>query len=138
MLSSLGAVSVQAQVRTRDLRTVRRVKEIVELIGIEPESGDLLTHRAFEWDVTEDRHVFDGKSVLLERIALKRGLRADEIFDEWKRRTSIIEWMVRHGVRQLHDVMRIVSAYYRNPKLVLGWVDKDVSPALTLAGGASP
>lgn len=118
MLQTLRAVGIQAQVRIGP-RLGRRMKEIVEIVGIDPDTGDLITNTVFTWDPAKDRHVFFGKSVIFEEIAKKRNAPLDKVVAEWRNRTKILEWMVANGVRHINDVAALIAAYYHNPESVL-------------------
>ncbi|MBI2076998.1 MAG: type II/IV secretion system ATPase subunit [Euryarchaeota archaeon] len=133
MLQTLGAVSIQASTRVNN-RLVRRVKEVVEIVGIDPDTKDLLTNTVFERDGATDQIQFLGKSHILERIGERRNLTAEQIEQKWEQRTRVIEWMVRKGIRKIGDVVNVVSAYYSNPEALLQRIQE--SDAAT--GGAPP
>jgi flagellar protein FlaI len=114
MLQTLGAMAVQVQARVNH-RLVRRIKEVVEIVGIDPETKDLLTNKVFEWESAKDEYLYLGKSVVLERIMEKRNWSEEKIEEEWTNRTMILEWMVEKGIRKINDVVNVVSAYYSTP-----------------------
>ena len=111
--------SAVASVKISDEELVRRVKEVVEIVGIDPDTKDLLTNTVFERDGATDQIVFLGKSHILEHIGERRNLTADQIEKKWERRTRVIEWMVRKGIRKIGDVVNVVSAYYSNPEALM-------------------
>ena len=67
LIPALDGISIQIQTRIAGKR-VRRNKNIVEIIGIDPHSHELLTNEAFRWDNTVDEFLFTGKSYILEKI----------------------------------------------------------------------
>ncbi|PIV70312.1 MAG: hypothetical protein COS08_00930, partial [Euryarchaeota archaeon CG01_land_8_20_14_3_00_38_12] len=107
MIPSLDAVCIQIQTRVGG-RRVRRMKQIVEIIGLDPHSKELLTNEVFRWAPALDDFEFSGKSYVLEKIMIKANIRKDEVMNELKRRQAIIEWMVSKGVRKHADVARII------------------------------
>lgn len=124
MLQSVGAIAVQTQARL-DQRLNRRMKEIIEIVGVDPETKDLLTNTVFEWNGADDSIQYMGKSHILERFMEKRNLSPAAVDQEWDRRTHIIEYMVRKGIRRLEDVVRIVSGYYSKPDVILARIQAD-------------
>jgi archaeal flagellar protein FlaI len=118
MIQTLEAIGIQVQVRL-DQRMVRRMKTIVEIAGIDPETGDLLTNTVFSWEPGADRHKFLGKSHIFEKIQEKKNISHHEVTSEWKNRTLILEWMMEHGIRHITDVSKIISEYYRRPETLL-------------------
>lgn len=121
MISTADAIAIQGQVRIKE-RLVRRMKEVVEIVGIDPEKGDLLTNTVFEWDNRDDTHRYTGKSQILEDIMEKNNLTSDQVQREWDNRTRVIQWMVRKGIRHITDVADVVSAYYRTPDALMARV----------------
>jgi len=115
MLETLDVISIQIQSRVKN-RLVRRVKDIVELEGVDPRSGDLLTNTVFEWDPAKDTFTYHGKSRVLDRMAHRRNEKLSDIEREWEDRTMLLQWMTDHGIRHIKDVAPIISEYYRMPE----------------------
>ena len=133
MLQTVDAVAVQVQARMNQ-RMVRRIKEVIEIVGIDPETGDLLTNLVFQWDNKTDTQNYLGKSRILERIMEKCNMTHEQIEQEWADRTMVIEWMVEKGIRHITDVANVVSAYYSKPDQLLAKVREH--RAVKLQGGA--
>lgn len=118
MLQTLEVVGIQVQVR-RDDRLVRRMREVTEITGIDPDNSDLLTNTVFRWDPATDSHRFLGNSHAFEDIRERKNMTREEIHEEWANRTKVIEWMVDKGIRHISDVSKVVSEYYRRPASLL-------------------
>ncbi|MDX1611289.1 MAG: ATPase, T2SS/T4P/T4SS family, partial [Candidatus Thermoplasmatota archaeon] len=118
MLQTLDTVCVQGQARLNQ-RMVRRVKEVTEIVGIDPDTGDLLTNTVFKWDPNGDQHRFYGKSVNLEHIAEKNNLTMGDVLQELENRQRVLEWLVEAGVRHISDVNDVFSSYYADPDRLL-------------------
>lgn len=131
MLATLGAIAVQVQARVGD-RNVRRLKEVVEITGVDAQTGDLLTNSVFTWDPTTDRYRYHGRSHVLDRFQTRRGISTEAVEREWENRTTLIEWMVRTGLRSLTDVVGVVSRYQSSPGELLERARRE------LAGGGRP
>jgi len=125
LIPALDGISIQIQTRVGGKR-VRRNKAIVEIIGIDPHSHELLTNEAFRWDNKTDEYVFTGKSYIFEKIMVKANLNRVEIMDETKRRQLVIEWCLKKGIRDYKDFAKVVAEYYVHPEDVMRKVYEDM------------
>jgi flagellar protein FlaI len=129
MIPSLDGVCIQIQTRVGG-RRVRRIKQIVEIIGLDPHSKELLTNEVFRWVPAIDDFEFSGKSYLLEKIMVKANLRKDELMAELKRRQAVMEWLVLRGIRRHDEVARVIAEYQTRPEEVLEKVARDLGKEL--------
>ena len=125
LIPALDGISIQIQTRIAGKR-VRRNKNIVEIIGIDPHSHELLTNEAFRWDNTTDEFLFTGKSYILEKIMAKANLNRVEIMDEMKRRQLVIEWCLKKAIRDFKDFAKVIAEYYVHPEDVMRRVYADM------------
>ena len=125
LIPALDGISIQIQTRVGGKR-VRRNKAIVEIIGIDPHTHELLTNEAFRRDNATDEYVFTGKSYIFEKIMVKANLNRTEIMDETKRRQLVIEWCLKKGIRDYKDFARVVAEYYVHPEDVMRKVYADM------------
>jgi len=123
MLQSLDIVTIQIQAEFGEKR-VRRVKQIVEIVDIDPITKEILTNEVFHWDPVQDQFFFSGKSYVMERIRNQHGQSKEEMLDELSRRVEILEWMKENNIRAFKDVARIVSSYIDTPDDVMEKVRK--------------
>ncbi len=123
LISALDIVILQAQVKVGTTMT-RRVKSITEIVGIDPETDEIITNNAYIWNPADDTFNFSGHSYIYEKIATIKGWSQRRMELEVKRRERILEYMEKLGVRYYRDVARIVSAYYKNPEEVLKRVNE--------------
>lgn len=121
MLQTLDAVAIQVQVR-QNHRLVRRLKEIVEITGFDPQTGDLLTNAVFRWDATSDRFQYYGHSHIFDQIAKINNWTMAQVEAEWTRRKQVLAWLIDHKIRHIDDVSRIISEYYRRPATLMARV----------------
>ncbi len=125
MIPSLDLVSIQIQTRIGEKR-VRRAKEVVEIIGLDPHTDELLTNEVFRWIPATDEYEFSGKSYVLEKIMVKTNLTKDQIMDELKNRKEVLDWMVENDLRKHGIFARIVTEYYSRPEMVMKVVRGEV------------
>ncbi len=126
LIAALDIVILQAQVKVGTTMT-RRVKSITEIVGLDPETNEIITNNAYTWNPADDTFNYSGHSYTYEKIATIKGWSQRRMELEVKRREKILEYMEKLGVRYYRDVARIVAAYYKNPEDVLKRVDEVLS-----------
>ncbi len=126
LITALDIVILQAQVKVGTTMT-RRVKSITEIVGLDPETNEIITNNAYTWNPADDTFNYSGHSYTYEKIATIKGWTQRRMEIEVKRREKILHYMEKLGVRYYRDVARIVAAYYKNPEEVLKRVDEVLS-----------
>ncbi|MCK4347651.1 MAG: type II/IV secretion system ATPase subunit, partial [Thermoplasmatales archaeon] len=123
MLQSLDIVLLQTNTKRKD-KNVRRCKQIVEIVDVDPQTNEILTNEVFHWDPVEDKFIYSGKSYILERIRLKLDMSKTEMRQETERRVEILEWMHKNGTRAFEDVAKIVASYTETPDQLIKMIRK--------------
>lgn len=125
MLSALDFICVQVQARMGGKR-IRRNKQIVEILDIDPRTNELITNEVFRWRSATDEITYSGKSYILEDIMEARGWNENRMREELKRRQEVLEWMRIKKIRHYKDVAKILISYFREPEVVVERVRKDL------------
>ncbi len=125
MLSALDFICIQVQARVGGKR-IRRNKQIVEILDIDPRTNELITNEVFKWRSATDEHTYSGKSYLLEEIMESKGWSENRMREELKRRQEVLEWMRIKKIRHYKDVAKILISYHRDPEAVIEKVRKDL------------
>ncbi len=125
MLSALNLVSIQIQTHIGGKR-IRRNKQIIEILDIDPRTHELITNEVFRWHPTTDEIRYSGKSFILEEIMEERGWNEARMHEELKRRQEILEWMRIKKLRNYQDVSKILISYSRNPESIMELVRADL------------
>ena len=125
MLSALDIVCIQVQARVGGKR-IRRSKQIVEILDIDPRTNELITNEVFKWRSATDEISYSGKSYILEEIMEAKGWSDNRMREELKRRQEVLEWMRIKKIRHYTDVSKILITYHRDPEAVIEKVRKDL------------
>ncbi|RLI61504.1 MAG: secretion system protein E [Candidatus Asgardarchaeum californiense] len=123
MIQSLDVVSIHVTTRVNGKR-VRRCKQIVEIIDIDPTTKEILTNEVFRWDPIQDKFIYTGKSYILEGIRARWDMSKEQITKEIRTRTEILEWMVKNNIRTFKEVAKVISRYAENPESFLKGMKK--------------
>lgn len=128
LLEALDIVSVQIQTRIGGKR-VRRCKQIVEIVGIDPHTREILTNEVFRWVPGKDEFKYSGLSYTLQKIMTEKGMSEADMAAEIGRRREIIDWMVLKKLKFFKDVAKIIASYYNEPEKTMDMVRKDLEMA---------
>ncbi len=118
MLQSLDVISIHITTRVKGKR-VRRCKQIIEIIDIDPTTKEILTNEVFRWDPVEDKFIYSGKSYVLERIRAEKDMNREAMTNELKNRKEIIDWMNKKNIRGYKEVAMMIAKYAENPDEVI-------------------
>jgi flagellar protein FlaI len=118
LLTALRNVIIQTQARVgTDL--VRRIKEVIEIVGFEPETNELITNTVYEWDQALDRFTYRGHSFLFDKLMEMKSLTHEEMMEEFNRRVEIVRYMVKKDMTNHFDLWAFVNNYYKEPDKVM-------------------
>ncbi len=130
LMTALNNVIIQKMARVKN-ETVRRITQLVENVGFEPETNELITNVVFEWDQGKDTHKFKGHSYLFDKIMTMKNLTHNEMMEEFERRTDVVRYWVEKRVLDFREIWSTISDYYKDPigtaekiRLELGEVEK--------------
>ena len=114
LITALNIVLLQAQVKVGTKMT-RRVKGLTEIVGIDPETNELITNSVFTWNPADDAFNYSGHSYIYEKVRMARNWTPREMEREVRRRVEILEYMKKGGATNYKEVANIISAYYKYP-----------------------
>jgi flagellar protein FlaI len=118
LLTALRNVMILSQVRVGN-EYVRRMKQLVEIVGFEPETNELITNMVYEWDQATDRFIYKGHSFLFDKIMEMKSLTQEEMQEEFERRIEIVNYMVAKNLINHRDIWAITQSYYKEPQKTL-------------------
>ncbi len=102
----------------------RKVKEIIEITGIE---GEKPVHATiFEWDPSNDAFVLKEKSKVMYDIAQILAMDEDEIIEELARRKTVLEWIFGQGIYDYRTFANIINQYYTTPEKLMFTIDRSL------------
>src|SRR5207253_8870668 len=111
LVAALDIVLLQAQVKVGTDMT-RRVKAMVEVVGTDPESNELITNSAYTWNPADDTLNYSGHSYVYEKISLTRNWNKRRMQQEVKRRLDIFDYVKRTDTKNYSNGTTIAPAYY--------------------------
>ncbi len=125
LVSALNLVLLQRQVKVGQKMT-RRVQSLTEIVGLDPETNELITNSVYSWNPSDDTFLFSGHSYLYERFALMKNWTMKDMEREVRNRVTILDYMMALDAKATRlkpythrDVGRLVSYYYKEPEKAL-------------------
>ncbi|MCI4361089.1 MAG: hypothetical protein L3J91_05245, partial [Thermoplasmata archaeon] len=144
LVSALNLVLLQRQVKVGNKMT-RRVQSLTEIVGLDPETNELITNSVYSWNPGDDTFLFSGHSYVYERVAIMKNWTMKEMEKEVRGRVEILEymkWLEARATRQKpfthRDVGRLVSFYCKEPEKALAEARAEIERGRTARPAAAP
>ena len=124
MLQSLDVLCIQKQAYIGEKR-VRRTQSLVEILNIDPETGDLGINELFNWEPSEDHFTRVGDSHTTQEIMYSRGWDTSQLRVEMDNRKKILTYMYEKRIRDYIQVSIVIQAYQSYPKMVMEYIENN-------------
>jgi archaeal flagellar protein FlaI len=144
LVSALNLVLLQRQVKVGTKMT-RRVQSLTEIVGLDPETNELITNSVYSWNPADDTFLYSGHSYIYERVALMKNLSMKEMEREVRNRVEILDYMLLRDTQATRqkpfthrDVGQLVSFYYKEPNKALQEARAELAKARAAAPAPAP
>lgn len=117
LISMIDVIMIMTRTEI-DGKPARRASNVTEIVGLDPQTKEISMQCIFNWNQKEDSFVFSDKSTVLGKHLKKSGVTEEDAIRELNRRKSVLEWMVREGIRRYGEVANVIREYYANPNRV--------------------
>jgi archaeal flagellar protein FlaI len=134
LLSALNNVIIQVQTRT-EKGVVRRLKQVLEIVGFEPETNELITNTVYEWEPSTDKFIFKGHSFLFDKIMEIRNYSHEDMDAEFLRRVAVIHYLAQKQITDHRQLWRLIAGYYKEPEETMRKIGVSTEPE---ANGTTP
>ncbi|MEM5812141.1 MAG: ATPase, T2SS/T4P/T4SS family [Candidatus Aenigmatarchaeota archaeon] len=125
LLGSLQLIVVMHRDRRRGIRRVLEVAELIPTAGLKQLGIEL--NLIFRWIASEDMITELAKSYrAISDIKLYSGMSDEDIKRDMEDKKKVLKWLVKNKVKDIHEVGRIVSEYYRNKEELMKTVERDI------------
>jgi flagellar protein FlaI len=118
LFSNLDVVLFPMHIKKGE-RSMRRLANIVEMLELDRDSGDLITNTVFKWLPDIDEFQYQGRSFLFDKIKDTHGVSKEVLNQELKDRTAFLLNLQRSGIREYNAVTEQIRAYYRDKPAVM-------------------
>jgi len=122
MIQALDILCIQKIMVFGD-KKIRRLHQLVEFIGIDPNSGELQYNELYSWDPRDDTFKKKGKSFITENIMAAHNWDENKLITELDNRQKILEFMVKNEMDEF-EVVSLIHNYYSDAKNTMMMVEK--------------
>ncbi len=99
----------------REEGIIRRLVDVTEITGYEPETDQVVLNKVYEWDPASDTWSYKGRSFVMELVASRRGWTREQVEVELQRRAVVLKWATK-VVKNNEEFVKIVREYLRHPE----------------------
>ncbi|MDD4567610.1 MAG: type II/IV secretion system ATPase subunit [Methanoculleus chikugoensis] len=121
LLANLDAVIFPMQIRKGE-RNVRKITNIVEILELDREKGDLVTNTVFRWLPATDEFKFMGRSYLFDKIRDMFGVSLEYLRQEMADRADLLLWLQDCQIRDYKVALGFIRAYYKDKDEIMAQV----------------
>jgi flagellar protein FlaI len=107
-------------------RQIRRVGEVLEVVGVDEITGIPIINQVFKWNPISDTFDIMNRSILLKQISDATGMNEKEISEELKGRMLMLEWMRFRNITNYRDVNSVINMYYNFPDRVVAAISSSL------------
>ncbi|MGA8303779.1 MAG: type II/IV secretion system ATPase subunit [Thermoplasmata archaeon] len=139
LVSALNLVLLQRQVKVGTKMT-RRVQSLTEIVGLDPETNELITNSVYSWNPADDTFLYSGHSYVYERVAMMKNLSMKEMEREVRNRAEMMDYLLfrdAQATRQKpfthREVGQLVAFYYKEPDRALAEARAELAKAKAAA-----
>jgi len=118
LVETLDVVCVMVESKVGG-RTVRRLKEVVEVVEVKEEVGHAVTNTPFVRDPAKDLFFFKADSRVFDKISSQYGIPKEQLYREFKNRSAFLMAIFNKKIFGFKEVQSLINAYYKNPKEML-------------------
>ncbi len=124
MLSALHLMIVQYRHRRIGIRRTLELGEIVP-VGATENKLNLL----YKWNPKTDVLEKENKTCrIYNEIGMYTGMDNAEIEENLKNKKTVLDWMVKHDIKTVNSVGKVIAEYYKNEDAVITAAKKDAKP----------
>jgi len=124
LLGSLQLIVVMHRDRRKGIRRILEIAELIPTAGVKQMGIEL--NVIFRWIASEDAITELSKSFrAINDIKLYSGMDDNDVKRDLEDKKKVLKWLVNNKVKDIHEVGRIVSEYYRNREELIKIVEKE-------------
>ncbi|MBU5537504.1 MAG: type II/IV secretion system ATPase subunit [Candidatus Aenigmatarchaeota archaeon] len=113
LIESLNVVTIMTHKKEKG---ERRVKEVVEIVSVDPRTEEVKTNLVFLWDPATDTISKVNDSQIISKIVESKGGNIEDAKKDLERRKTVLEWLVSKGIKDYLEVVRYINMFYKEPE----------------------
>ncbi len=118
LIESLDVVCVMTHLKESE-KNIRRLKQVVEVVGMSMEIGKVESNIPFEWDPVSDRITQKTGFHLSQKIQKRTGITIEQLNQELEIRARVLQTLANRQIQDFRRVNEVIKEYYLDKKQVL-------------------
>ena len=118
LVESLDAVCVMATTKVGG-KSVRRVREVVEIVKVDEKTNQATIVRPFIWDPRTDTFELKTKSKVFQDLIVEQGISEQYLLKELDLRTKLLTRIYQMKIFSPEQIRAVINDYYKDPQYVL-------------------
>ncbi|MEF8835498.1 MAG: type II/IV secretion system ATPase subunit [Candidatus Thermoplasmatota archaeon] len=118
LVGALDVVVMQSKVKV-GTKMVRRIKNMTEIVGVDPDTEELITNKAYTWNPADDSYSYGGHSYVYDKVQESKNWSQRQMDKEVKRRKMVLDYMEKEEIFNYKDFAHLISSYYRDKETVM-------------------
>lgn len=115
LIESLNVVVIMTHAKEKG-KSARRVKELIEIVSVDPKTEEVKTNVVFVWNPVSDSYEKVNESVILRKFVEAKGGNFEDVLAELERRKRILEWLFSQNIKDYLEVTQHINMYYKEPE----------------------
>lgn len=113
LIESLNVITIMSHTEEK---SKRKVREVVEIISVDPNTNEVKTNLVFLWNPGTNKFGRVNDSQIVQKLVDARGASIDEAREDLKRREDVLNWLVSKNIGDYLEVVKYINMFYKEPK----------------------
>lgn len=113
LIESLNVVTIMTHTSEK---SKRKVKEVVEIISVDPRTEEVKTNLVFLWNPATDTFDKVNESQIIPKLVEAKGGNIEEARENIEKRKAVLEWLVSKDIKDFLEVVNYVNMFYKEPE----------------------
>lgn len=126
LIESLDVVVIMTHAKEKG-KSARRIKEIVEIEGVNPKTDEVKTRVIFKWNPNDDSYEKVEDSIKITKIAASTGGSVSDALVEIEKRRRVLLWFKEKQMKDYTQIAQLINLYYKEPAKLYEEMGQDLS-----------
>lgn len=118
LIESLDIICVTTHIKDQD-RSIRRLKEVVEMMEVKQQIGNVVTNKVMQWNPVSDKVLIVNPSYIFQRISKATGKKISDLEKEMYDRARLLKKLKETNLVNFKDVIEVINSYYKDSAATL-------------------
>ncbi len=121
LIESLNVITIMSHTKEK---SQRKVREVVEIVSVDPRTEEVKTNLVFLWNPVTDTFEKVNDSQIIPKLVEAVGENIEEAKEDLKRRKAVLEWLTSKGIKDFLEVVSYINMFYKEPEKLFQMMGK--------------